>query len=380
MGAFFGVLYIALIFSFLIWRLSQERQKREDAQNKDLIEKLEPAGFSDDNAEQIEPAVTSDEGCSFCNGRGMKTCPACRGASFKELVICRVCHGTGWLRTPSGGMGGTCSACGGTGHIGNRKRKVSCNSCGGSGVVTCVDCGGADPDNWLEGDAALDRFEAENEPEYFKEDSVDDWMVGGDEAKDKTIKLGIFFHWLLDEHPEDDEIFNHLKESDPEWDELSDDAFISGLMKDDLEGRGGLCSSDMEHILPSGCWHRFRELLVEFLQVSLDMVKILPGGTLTEREWNFREDNNQHFYGDIPYNQEIITLTLNWKPDSLSPSKLAGKYQLDLSLLLEKGFVQEGSKGIKLRFQSTGDAIEIAIDRNSPALRIGSKPEQKAKG
>ncbi len=188
------------------------------------------------------------------------------------------------------------------------------------------------------------------------------------------VELGSFFRWLLDSHPEDDEIFNHFKEGDPEWDALSDNAFISGLMDGHIEADFSFCSFDLD-VLPYECCDRLKVLLAEFSQVNLNMVKTLPNGTRTEREWNFREDNNQHFYGDIPYNQEIITLTLNWKPDALSPSKLVGKYQIDLPLLLEKGFVQEGSKGIKLRFQSTGDAIEIAIDRNSPTLRIGSKPE-----
>jgi hypothetical protein len=119
----------------------------------------------------------------------------------------------------------------------------------------------------------------------------------------------------------------------------------------------------------------YPELTTEERKVYLKMVKTLPDEAATEREWNFREDNNQHFYGDIPFNQERITLTLNWKPDSYSSSKLVGKYQIDLPLLLGKGFVRKASRGIQLRFQSTGEAIEIAIDRDSPALRIGSKPE-----
>lgn len=238
-------------------------------------------------------------------------------------------------------------------------------------MVDCVDCGGADPNDRILKGTALERFEAEAETEYFKETNVDDWMAGRDQAEDRIIKLESFLRWLLNEHPEDDEIFNFLQEN------LLDD------------GCRVVSFSDMGNVLPPGYLDRLRNLLVEFSEVKaapeevsvkerkvyLQMVKTLPDGTRTEREWNFREDNNQHFYGDIPYDQQIITLTLNWKPDSPSPAKPVGKYQIDLPLLLEKGFVQDGSKGIRLRFQSTGDAIEIAIDRNSPALRIGSKPE-----
>jgi hypothetical protein len=230
---------------------------------------------------------------------------------------------------------------------------------------------GEDPDDWILKGSAYERFETEADVEYFKETGVDDWLVGSDQAKAKNIRLESFLRWLLNEHPEDDEIFNFLQEN-----------FLD-------EGCKVVSSSDIEDVLPPGYWDRLRDLLVEFSKVKvasetvsmdepkayLKTVKRLPDGAVTEREWNFREDNNQHFYGDIPYNQEIITLTLNWKPDSYSPSKLVGKYQIDLPLLLEKGFVQDGLKGIKLRFQSTGNAIEIAIDRNSPALRIGSKPQ-----
>jgi len=241
----------------------------------------------------------------------------------------------------------------------------------GVGSFKSMWASGADPDDRIWKGTAFERFKAEAEAEYFKEAGVDDWMVGRDEAEDRIIKLESFLRWLLNEHPEDDEIFNFLQEN------LQD------------EGCKVVSSSDMEGVLPDGYWDRLRNLLVEFSEVKaapeamsvkerkvhLQMVKTLPAGTRTEREWNFREDNNQHFYGDIPYDQQIITLTLNWKPDSLSPAKPVGKYQIDLPLLLEKGFVQAGSKGIRLRFQSTGDAIEIAIDRNSLALRIGSKPE-----
>ena len=237
-------------------------------------------------------------------------------------------------------------------------------------------------DGFIPDDQSPDDLMTDGEgPGYFKEDRVDDWLVSRDEAKGKMINIGSFFRWLLDEHPEEDEIFNVLKESRPEWDELSSDDVISELLRvnDDIKGICSLCSFDMDSSQLE-CCDRLEKLVSDFLQVNLNMVKMLPNGTPTEREWNFREDNNQHFYGDIPYNQEVISLTLNWKPDSSSPSKLVGKYQINLPLLLKKGFVQEGSKGIKLRFQSTGDAIEIATDRNSPALRIGSKPEQEISG
>jgi hypothetical protein len=106
------------------------------------------------------------------------------------------------------------------------------------------------------------------------------------------------------------------------------------------------------------------------------MVTILPISTKTEREWNFRDDNNQHFFGVIPDEQKFITLTLNWKPNRTSKAKLVGRYKLDFVLLLSEGFVRKVDKGIQLRFQRTGEIIEIAISSKSPALAVGRKPPE----
>jgi hypothetical protein len=104
------------------------------------------------------------------------------------------------------------------------------------------------------------------------------------------------------------------------------------------------------------------------------MVTILPVSASTEREWNFRDDNNQHFFGDIPETQPVITLTLNWKPNRNSKAKLVGRYKLDLKQLLSEGFARKVDRGFQLRFQRTGEIIEIAINGNSPRLVVGRKP------
>lgn len=104
------------------------------------------------------------------------------------------------------------------------------------------------------------------------------------------------------------------------------------------------------------------------------MVTILPQATTTDREWNFRDDNNQNFFGDIPDDRPVITLTLNWKPSAISPAKLVGRYKIDLELLVSRGFAKKSDRGVLLRFQRTDDLIEIAIDRKKPALVVGRKP------
>lgn len=107
------------------------------------------------------------------------------------------------------------------------------------------------------------------------------------------------------------------------------------------------------------------------------MVTILPTTATTEREWNFRDDVSQNFFGDIPENQRTITLTLNWKPDATSEPKLVGRYKIDLGLLVSEGFARKNNRGVNLRFQRTGDIIEIAIDRqNARTLVVGRKPKQ----
>lgn len=96
---------------------------------------------------------------------------------------------------------------------------------------------------------------------HFKNMCTDaGWAV-----ESKVILLGGFFRWLLDEHPEDDEIFELVKDQLPEWDDVSADDVISQLMKGDLEGRGGFCYSDLITLLPPGHWDRLKELIVEFL-------------------------------------------------------------------------------------------------------------------
>jgi hypothetical protein len=104
------------------------------------------------------------------------------------------------------------------------------------------------------------------------------------------------------------------------------------------------------------------------------MVTILPQATTTDREWNFRDDNNQNFFGDLPDDQPVIIVTLNWKPSAITPAKLVGGYRIDLELLVSEKFAKKSNRGVLLRFQRTDEFIEIAVDRQSPALVIGRKP------
>jgi hypothetical protein len=101
----------------------------------------------------------------------------------------------------------------------------------------------------------------------------------------------------------------------------------------------------------------------------------LPSTAPTEREWNFRDDIHQEYMNDdLPISHPIITLKLNWKPDEYSEARLVGKYRIDLGML-EPEYVRKTKEGrFFLRFQRTGEDIEIALNRQSPALKVGQRP------
>lgn len=104
-----------------------------------------------------------------------------------------------------------------------------------------------------------------------------------------------------------------------------------------------------------------------------DAVQPLAESAQTERTWNFRDDNQQHFVGTIPPDQKVITLTLNWKPDAGSAPRLVGKYKLHLPKLEQKDYIRISDRGYVLRFQRCGELIVIARNRNSKALVVGKK-------
>jgi hypothetical protein len=54
------------------------------------------------------------------------------------------------------------------------------------------------------------------------------------------------------------------------------------------------------------------------------MVTSLAPRANTERAWSFRDDNAQHYPGDIPAAQKVNTLTLTWKASRHAPSAEVG--------------------------------------------------------
>lgn len=106
-----------------------------------------------------------------------------------------------------------------------------------------------------------------------------------------------------------------------------------------------------------------------------ELVIKLPPDSKTDRTWNFRDDNHQAFFGNIPLNQEVITLTLNWKPDAGTAVKEVGRYKIRLPGLVAAGYVRKSDRGFLLRFQRTGDRIGIAVNKSSRQIYpVGKKP------
>jgi hypothetical protein len=92
----------------------------------------------------------------------------------------------------------------------------------------------------------------------------------------------------------------------------------------------------------------------------------------TERQWNFRDDINRHYFGTIPLDQAVITLALSWKATAGGISQPVGRYRLNLPVLERDGYIRRSERGWIVRFQRTGGRIELAVNRHSEALMVGA--------
>lgn len=99
------------------------------------------------------------------------------------------------------------------------------------------------------------------------------------------------------------------------------------------------------------------------------MVIELPPDSITDRTWNGREIRGDH-HGLIPANQREITMNLNWI-DSNNATSPVGKFRINLPALEAKGFVRRVDGKYRLRFQSSGNGIEIATNRTAAPYPIG---------
>jgi hypothetical protein len=80
--------------------------------------------------------------------------------------------------------------------------------------------------------------------------------------------------------------------------------------------------------------------------------------------------------GRIPFAESSVTLTLNWKRDKNSRTYLVGKFRLDMNKLVSAGYARKVDGWYILRFQRTGNHIEVAKNRSSDPLQLSSLPNE----
>lgn len=103
-------------------------------------------------------------------------------------------------------------------------------------------------------------------------------------------------------------------------------------------------------------------------------VKVVSCEGPIQRHWIGRDALN-FVHGRIPWEQSPITIKLEWRRDATSRPLLVQCYRIDLEVLCRDGFARyENDGAIRLRFQRTGDKIQIAINRKTPALVVGLNP------
>jgi hypothetical protein len=100
------------------------------------------------------------------------------------------------------------------------------------------------------------------------------------------------------------------------------------------------------------------------------MISTLPESAMTQRAWNGRDDIFQHYMGRVPQTERIVTLTLTWKRNKNSRSEPVGRFRFDMDKLVEAGYVRKVPGWYILRFQRTGNRIEVATNRSERALPL----------
>jgi hypothetical protein len=96
----------------------------------------------------------------------------------------------------------------------------------------------------------------------------------------------------------------------------------------------------------------------------------LDDNAKTHRTWNGRE---LHYHGKISLQETPVSMKLTWREEKHARPKFVGCFSLDMRQLCAGEFVRrEDGQHYRLRFQRTGQDIEIAATRDGPALRVGT--------
>ena len=94
------------------------------------------------------------------------------------------------------------------------------------------------------------------------------------------------------------------------------------------------------------------------------------------RRWVIRDDNQQHYHGVVPLNEDPAYVELLWKATARAQEQLVGIFRLDLARLLEQGYVRrerdDDSHEIRLRFhRGERSVVSIQARNDGAALAVG---------
>ena len=96
------------------------------------------------------------------------------------------------------------------------------------------------------------------------------------------------------------------------------------------------------------------------------------------RRWVLRDDNQRHYHGRIPMDEDPVYVELRWKHDTGSQDQLVGRYRLHLAALVRAGHARlEGEAAnateVRLRFYRADRGVMVIQARlDEPALPIGT--------
>ena len=106
------------------------------------------------------------------------------------------------------------------------------------------------------------------------------------------------------------------------------------------------------------------------------MVNKLDDNSQFTRDWTGNDRVYRNFLGRVRLNESPLHIRLHWKQDdNIATKQLIGIYRIDLKGLLKAGYIRNapGYPGeVILRFQNSGGIIQIAVNRQGPALNIGT--------
>ena len=100
--------------------------------------------------------------------------------------------------------------------------------------------------------------------------------------------------------------------------------------------------------------------------------------TFEAREWNGNDERGARtHHGFVPDKDDPKDIALYWRSDEKAPRRFVGIYRLNLTALLNDGYIRndtyDGKNGFRVKFvHADNDCIYLQKDSNSPRLIVGA--------